>query len=320
MTIQRFVLVLILLVSALIGLKGQMQIRPGGKPIILGKDTICYRYRFAAADTLLYRIESRDSITVPGFDPIEKWRIEGLRIVCDSVSDEVYHLTLRIEAFRERQRSGSDSSERTSHPWMRRVMRLSIDSLGRRLSARIDDASRAMAGPGGLFQALRLPIIDTSCGRQQQSWISTDTIMVPENGIPAPEIRQQALWRVGDLLDTLGRKASWIHYTLTAFGGVDVPDTSLNVTTSGSIAEYGRLVMDRGLGIPLSSSVVQQVRFKLQSGQSRNTEGRHHVTSTMSLLELRSPDPARRWRLATSTHPAGTPALKKKKSARPSNR
>ena len=320
MTIQRFVLVLILLVSVLNGLKGQMQIRPGGKPIIRGKDTICYRYRFAAADTLLYRIESRDSITVPGFDPIEKWRIEGLRIVCDSVSGQVYHLTLRIEAFRERQRSGSDSSERTSHPWMRRVMRLSIDSLGRRLSARIDDASLAMAGPGGLFQALRLPIIDTSCGRQQQSWISTDTIMVPENGIPAPEIRQQALWRVGDLLDTLGRKASWIQYTLTAFGGVDVPDTSLNVTTSGSIAEYGRLVMDRGLGIPLSSSVVQQVRFKLQSGQSRNTEGRHHVTSTMSLLELRSPDPARRWRLATSTHPAGTPPLKKKKSARPSNR
>ncbi len=320
MTMQRFVLVLILLAGSLIGLKGQMQIRPGGKPIILGKDTICYRYRFAAADTLLYRIESRDSIIVPGFDPMEKWRIEGLRIVCDSVSGDIYHLTLRIEAFRERQWRGTDSSERTSHPWMRRVMRLSIDSLGRRLSARIDDASRAMASPGGLYQALRLPIIDTSCGRQQQSWISNDTIVVPENGIPAPEIRQHALWRVGDLLDTLGRKASWIQYTLTGFGGVDVPDTTLNVTSVGSIAEYGRLVMDRGLEIPLSSSVIQQVRFRLQSGQSRNTEGRHHVTSTMSLLELRSPEPARRWRLAASTEPVSTPPLKKKKSARPRNR
>ncbi|MEY3386151.1 MAG: hypothetical protein RIR53_962 [Bacteroidota bacterium] len=290
--------------------QAQMQIRPGGRQIVLGTDTICYRYRFAPADTLLYRIESRDSIMVPSFDDVEKWRQEGLRIVCDSVVNDLYHLTLRLEAYSERQRSGKDSSERRSHPWMQRTMRLVIDSLGRRLQASVDDSSRAMAAPGGLFQALRLPIIDTSCGRQQQSWISSDTIIVPENGVPAPEIRQQVFWRVGDRFDTLGRAASWIQYTLTAFGGVDVPDAKLNVTSVGSVAEYCRLVLDRGLGVPLSSAIIQQVRFKIQSGRSRSTDGRHHTTSTMSLVELRSPDPSRRWRNGTfDATPAKTGTL-----------
>ncbi|MFM8772006.1 MAG: hypothetical protein ACKOE4_08320 [Candidatus Kapaibacterium sp.] len=275
---------------------GQMQIRPGGKLIILGGDTLCYRYHFAPSDTLLYRIESRDSIVVPGFDAIEKQRTEGLRIVCDSVVGGIYHLSLRLEAYSERQRSGKDTSSRNRHPWMQTTVYLAIDSLGRRLIGSISDGSRALASPGGMFQHLRLPIIDSSCRRQNQSWLSIDTISVPENGVPAPEIRQRVLWRVGDYLDTLGRSAAWIQYTLTGFGGMEVPDSSLNVSSVGSIAEYGRLVMDRGLQIPLSSQVWQEVRFRLQSGASRNTSGRHLVVSTMSLMEVRSTFPQRRWK------------------------
>lgn len=286
----------LMIVSASVALQAQMQIRPGGKPIILGKDTICYRYRFAPSDTLYVRIESRDSIVVPGYDPIEKERTEGLRIVCDSVRDETYWLSMKILYYTERQRSGTDSSSRASHPWMQRTMRLHIDSLGHRLHAAIDDSSRALASPGGMFQALRLPIIDSSCRRQNQSWMSSDTLLVPENGVPAPEVRQRVLWRVGDLLDTLGRPAAWLQYTLTGFAGVDVPDTSVSVTTIGSIAEYGRLVMDSGLGVPLSSSIWQEVRFRMQSGEQRNTAGKHLVVSTFSLMEIRSSDPVRRWR------------------------
>ncbi|MBU3679407.1 MAG: hypothetical protein FGM32_07345 [Candidatus Kapabacteria bacterium] len=286
---------------------GQMQIRPGGKPIILGKDTLCYRYHFAPSDTLLYRIESRDSIVVPGYDAIEKERTEGLRIVCDSVTGGIYHLSLRLEAYKERQRSGSDTSSRNRHPWMQKTVYLAIDSLGRRRNASISDASRALACPGGMYQHLRLPIIDSSCRRQNQSWLSIDTISVPENGVPAPEIRQRVLWRVGDHLDTLGRPAAWIQYTLTGFGGMEVPDSSLNVATVGSIAEYGRLVMDRGLQLPLSSQIWQEVRFKMQSGASRNTSGRHLVVSTMSLMEIRSLDPSRRWK--NSDRSAATPLI-----------
>lgn len=314
---KRFLLVLSsLIIFADVALEAQMQIRPGGKPIILGKDTICYRYRFAPSDTLYVRIESRDSIVVPGFDPIEKERTEGLRIVCDSVRDQTYWLSMRILYYTERQRSGKDSSSRTSHPWTQRTMRLHIDSLGRRLHASVDDPARALACPGGMFQALRLPIIDSSCRRQNQSWMSSDTLLVPENGVPAPEVRQRVLWRVGDLLDTLGRQAAWLQYTLTGFSGVDVPDTSVNVTTVGTIAEYGRLVMDRGLGVPLSSSIWQEVRFRIQSGVSRNTAGRHLVVSTLSLMEIRSPDTARRWRnpdQAVFTRPTPTAQPKSRK-------
>jgi hypothetical protein len=288
--------VTLLLAGASFALHAQMQIRPGGKPIILGKDTICYRYRFAPSDTLYVRIESRDSIVVPGYDPIEKERTEGLRIICDSARNETYWLSMKILSYTERQRSGSDSSSRTSHPWKQRTMRLHIDSLGRRLHASVDDSSRALTSPGGMFQALRLPIIDSSCRRQNQSWMSSDTLFVPENGVPAPEIRQRVLWRTGDLLDTLGRPAAWLQYTLTGFAGVDVPDTSVKVTTIGTVAEFGRLVLDRGLGLPLSSSIWQEVRFRIQSGEQRNTAGRHLVVSTLSLMEVRAADPARRWR------------------------
>lgn len=294
--IKRTLLTLSLLIAvASVALQAQMQIRPGGKPIILGKDTICFRYRFAPSDTLYVRIKSRDSIVMPGYDPIEKERTEGIRIVCDSVRQETYWLSMKIMKYNERQISGKDSSSRTVHPWMQRTMRLHIDSLGRRLHASVDDSSRALASPGGMFQALRLPIIDTSCRRQNQSWLSSDTIMVPENGNPAPEVQQRVLWRVGDLLDTLGRSAAWLQYTLTGLAGVDVPDTSVNVTTVGMVAEYGRLVIDSRLGVPLSSKVWQEVRFMLQSGASRSTSGKHLVVSTFSLMEIRSPDPARCW-------------------------
>lgn len=306
-----FVLVLIIITASTAF--GQVQIRPGGKPIILGADTICFRYHFAPFDTLLYRIESRDSIVVPGFDAVEKQRTEGLRIVCDSVVAGIYHLSLRLDAYTERQRSGKDTSSRNRHPWMQKTVHLAIDSLGRRRNAFISDGTRALACPGGMFQHLRLPIIDSSCRRQNQSWLSIDTISVPENGIPAPEIRQRVLWRVGDYLDTLSRPASWIQYTLTGFGGVEVPDSSLNVSSVGSIAEYGRLVMDRGLQIPLSSQIWQEVRFKMQSGASRNTSGRHLVVSTMSLMEVRSIDPSRRWKnpdRSGTPPPTTTPATK----------
>jgi hypothetical protein len=288
----------------------QMQIRPGGKPIILGADTICFRYRFSPADTLYYRIESRDSIAIPGFDPVEKQRTEGLRIVCDSVRDDIAFLSMQIEAYSERQLSGNDSSARTRHPWMLRTMRLAIDSLGRRVTSSVDGDQRAIASPGGMFQALRLPIIDSTCRRQNQSWISADTIMVAENGIPAPEVRQQALWRMGDMLDTLGRAAAWMQYTLTGFAGVDIPDAKLNVTTVGAIAEYGRIVVDTELGVPLSSGIWQEVRFKIQSGQTRNTAGRHLVVSTMSLIDVRSPRSERRWRnpLTVTQQPTQTRA------------
>lgn len=293
---MRLLQVLTLIIITTSSSIAQMQIRPGGKPIILGGDTLCYRYHFAPSDTLLYRIESRDSIVVPGFDAVEKQRTEGLRIVCDSVVGDTYHLSLRLEAYSERQRSGKDTSSRNRHPWMQKTVYLAIDSLGRRLYGSISDGSRALASPGGMFQHLRLPIIDSSCRRQNQSWLSIDTISVPENGVPAPEIRQRVLWRVGDYLDTLGRPTAWIQYTLTGFGGMEVPDSSLNVSSVGSIAEYGRLVMDRGLQVPLSSQIWQEVRFRLQSGASRNTPGRHLVVSTMSLLELRSADARRRWK------------------------
>ena len=305
--------ILVILVSLITStsILAQMQIRPGGKPIILGADTICFRYRFSPADTLYYRIESRDSIAIPGFDPVEKQRTEGLRIVCDSVRNDVAFLSMQLEAYSERQLSGKDSSTRTQHPWMRRMMRLAIDSLGRRISSSVDGDQRAIASPGGMFQALRLPIIDSSCRRQNQSWMSADTIIVTENGIPAPEIRQHALWRMGDMLDTLGRAAAWLQYTLTGFAGVDVPDSKLNVTTVGSIAEYGRVVFDTGLGVPLSSGIWQEVRFKIQSGQTRNTAGRHLVVSTMSLIDVRSPKQERRWRNPQMGTQQPTPARTK---------
>lgn len=294
--VLRLLCVICVLLSAYASSTAQMRIMPGGKKIVLGKDTICYRYQFVAGDTLLYSIESKDSIDIERRGVLAKARSEKLQIICDSAVEGRYYLRLTTLRASEYQASETDTVFRPGHPWVGRQVSLVIDSLGRRYAQSNSTAVAAMC-PGGAFQPLRLPILDSSCGRQNQSWLSEDTVAYTENAVPFPQMHQQVLWRVGDYLDTLGRSTKWIMYSLTGFGTMDMTASQITMQSTSAIAESGRLVFDRSLNVPLVATIQQDNRFTVVSAASSGTKttGKHLMVVTMELERLTSSLPSRRW-------------------------
>lgn len=272
----------------------QIRVMPGGKKIVLGKDTLCFRYRFAAGDTLLYSIESKDSIDIDTRGILAKVRSERLKIICDSALHGTYHLRLITTRASEYQATETDTVFRPGHPWVGREVRLVIDSLGHRLAVS-SSSDLAMLSPGGAYQPLRLPILDSSCGRQNQSWLSEDTVRYVENAVPYPVVNQQVLWRVGDKLDTLGRKGQWIIYSLTGFGMMDMSASQLAMQSTSAIAESGRIVYDNQLGVPLVATIQHDNRFTMLTTSGSKTTGKHLMVVVMELDEIYSHDPKRRF-------------------------
>ncbi len=282
-------------------LQAQIRVMPGGKKIVLGKDTLCFRYHFEAGDTLYYAVDSKDSVDISRRGILAKSRSEKLQIICDSAIEGRYYLRMITLRASEYQATESDTVFRPGHPWVGRVVSIVIDSLGRRLAESSSSAMAAMC-PGGAFQPLRLPILDSSCGRQNQSWLSEDTVNYAENAVPFPRMHQQVLWRVGDRLDTLGRSAQWLMYSLTGFGTVDMSASQIAMQSTSAIAESGRLIIDRDLRVPLVATIQHDNRFTIVSAASSGskTAGKHLMVVTMELERITSPVPTRRWsRMAT---------------------
>lgn len=304
------VLVIVLFVLRLLTVPSTAQIRvmPGGKKIVLGKDTLCFKYTFMQYDTLYYRLDSRDSVDIDKMGILAKSRSEKLRVICDSAHNGVYRLRLSTIRASEHQANEQDTVFRPGHPWIGREITLVIDSLGRRL-AQSNSSDLASMCPGGAFQPLRLPILDSSCARQNQSWLSEDTVLYAENAVPFPVMNQQVLWRIGDIIDTLGRKAQWLTYSLTGMGVVDMTSSAIAMQSTSAIAESGRLVFDKSLSVPLVATIQQDNRFTVTSARGSKTVGKHLMVVTMELEQITSPVRERVWKLTSAT----TSKLKTKK-------
>lgn len=251
-------------------------VQPEFKTLPLGKDTLCYSYRFVANDTVDYMIEAADSIVFPGDPVILRLRSERVRYVCDSVTaDGVYHLRTWLATYRERSRTGTDSAERTTHPWLDNVVHLGIDSLGHRIYGYSADASSAVIAPGGAFQPLLLPPLDTSCGRQNQSWLYEDTVALVENGVPYPVMHVGYLWRVMDTADTLGFRFRQIQYTQTGIGQLVMNSKATSFTLSCQSAGYGKLTFEPLVGLPYAVFATAENKVTLLFTDGREKKGVH---------------------------------------------
>lgn len=240
-------------------------VQPEFKTLPLGKDTLCFVYHFAANDTIDYSIEAADSIVFLGDPILLRLRSERIRFVCDSVTaDGVYHLRTWMTAYRERTSSGADTSSRTTHPWLNHVVHLGIDSLGHRMYGYSSDASQAVLAPGGAFQPILLPPLDTSCGRQNQSWLYEDTLALVENGVPYPVIHAGYLWRVMDKADTLGRAFRQIQYTQSGVGKMEMNSTQTSFSMLCQTAGYGKVTFDPVLGLPYAVFATTENKLTIQ--------------------------------------------------------
>lgn len=277
----------------------QIQFESGYRPLPLGTDTLCFRYTFYVGDTLLYHVQSEDSILFAGEPTLIKSRTEFVLVWCDSlINTNVYRIHLAVIDAREVQRTPTDSVQRTSSPWMGRMATLVIDSAGQRLEMSADDATKTAMSPGGAFQPLIFPTFGELCGRQNESWLIRDTIALVENGVPAAAYEHATLWRVLDRADTLSRKFFQIQYTQTGIGGLSFRMDQVAMNVKAQVAAFGKLTMDSTLQVPFHLFATSENKITMSTPQGTERKGKQLVSVHVSLLEARSLLPQRKFSLS----------------------
>lgn len=275
----------------------QFQVRPGGKLRPLGQDTLCFGYDLRRGDTLQYYVQAQDSVIIENGQKFAKVRTEMIRVVCDSTtSNGRMFLTYTLTSASELNILGKDTTVRTTHPWIGRRQFMSIDRLGHRADEGADNDTLAGASPGGTFQPMLLPIIDTACGPQNKTWLTIDTVILVENAIPYPVLVQQNFWRVLDKVDTLGRRAAQLQYTQTGTGFVSLRSRDLTIETTSIIAGYGRLTFDKSLNLLLHQFATTENKFTMNVPGGITAKGVRMTTENIILAELNSPTKGRRWK------------------------
>lgn len=299
---RAIVVALIVLLFAVLALSipatAQVQISPNYQPAPLGKDTLCFAYVFETGDTLVYDVDARDSIWVEGQGYILKLRRSRVTVICDSTSRGTYWLRQILTSSVERQNSTDTTSERQTHPWVGRTMQMVMDSLGKRTYAAISSPDVIGMHPGGPFSPILFPSMGESCGRQNQSWMTEDTLVLVENGVPPPVAISTSLWRVLDKVDTLGRKFRQLQYSSSARGSHKIEESGMSMFTSAVINGYGKLSFDDALGVPyhVFATAENKLDIELKNGIKRNAMQKSSVDA--QLLSLRSNNPARGFLLA----------------------
>lgn len=286
-----------LLFLAALPLSAQVYPQSGYKPAPLGTQVICFRYKFAVGDTLVYSIRALDSVKSNGKPVLVKDRTERMMVFCDSIDAkrQIYRLRQRLLSTSSIERSDTTKNTRTSSPWVGRTATIYIDSLGQRLHATIDDSNRIALNTGGPLQPWIIVDLGQSCARQNESWIREDTTLVPENGSPEPAYQYQALFRVLDNVDTLRRHFNQLQYAQSGIGSFDVDAGGMTMHYTGTVNSYGKLTMDRALSVPFHLFATSETVFTITVGNGGTEEGKHLLLMHYSLEELRSKDPRRRF-------------------------
>ncbi|GEM_PF-301869 len=278
----------------------QIQFQQGFSTKPLGKDTLCYSYRWVAGDTAFFAVETNDSISLEGQPVLIKHREEVVRIVCDSVtSQNHYVVTMSITSMKEWQSTGTDSAIRTTSPWIGRAITITMDSVGKRYGVRYSD-SRPAVSPGGPFAPSLLPILASTCGRQNESWEHNDTTVLVENAIPYPVLLHSTLWRVLDRLDTMGQHLRQIQYTMSGRGRVDIQGDGMSMIMSTITNGYGKLTFDSVVRLPFHSFTTMEHKISLELANGVTREGKHLSARHVRLTSLVSPDSRRAQEAATA--------------------
>lgn len=259
------------------------------------RDTICFRLNFSPGDTLYYRAEGTDSITIDYGEPLLKIRFEMWRIVCDSVGENGhFYMTQTLENYISRESSGDiENVERTETPWQGRKAWYEVDSLGRRYSYGVDDSTLGALAPGGAFQPPVIMAFGGSCKTVNESWLSKDSMAVPENGVPIPRVRYVSLCRADKSLDTLGYDCNRFQYISTGKGFVilDSEDAFIKVffTSNG----HGVYSISHRDGIPVHHFNTMELKMNVYDREGTKKPGWHYI-NTIYTLDRFIPGPARK--------------------------
>lgn len=252
-------------------------------------DTICYKLRFEQYDTLVYLIESKDSIIINYETPLTKIRKEKLEIICDSVSPQgTFILKLKLIDFHSFESKGNErNKERKTSSWLNRMSIIEIDSLGNRIRNTIEDTTRAGLCPGGAFQPYLLFPFSESCKNIGESWIVESTDVLVENGIPVPVLKYSSFFRAKGIIDTLGEKCSRFEYIKTGQGSYELVMSRDTFFVTNVVNGYGKYDISNLNLVPLHyfATIEQKLTLNLPNGSKM--PGLHFISSDFTLIKLK---------------------------------
>ncbi|MFC2131487.1 hypothetical protein ACFLSQ_08630 [Bacteroidota bacterium] len=247
-------------------------------------DTVCYKLKFNAGDTLTYRIVSYDSVAIDYGKPLLKTRFERVMFVCDSVVDNKFFMSRTLMQYIAYESSGDIRNvERTENPWVGRTVWFVIDSVGNRYALGYDDSTKAALSPGGAFQPHLLFPFQNSCMEVDKTWMSESLDELVENGLPLPLIKQSSLFRALPAIDTLDEHCNRLSYIKTAQGSYQVKSGPDTIRVTNIITGYGVLDISSDKHIPVHYLATVEQKMTISIGNNEPKPGWHYIASYYTL-------------------------------------
>lgn len=252
----------------------------------------CYHYRFERGDSLVYRVESQDSIVFKGVSPQRKDRVETLVLVCDSVGlNGHFYMRQTMTKFVAKEWETAGKSNPTLHansPWIGRCVYLEIDSLGRRYSSGIDDTTKYAIAPGGAFAPLLLPQIADSCLNVGKTSLINQTIDLVECSFPPAGKKSGILFHSEADIDTLGEHCKQFRFSLSGQGALLTKDQEKDkiIRMTSVMNEFGRMRISTKTFVPVHYFGTTEIKLSIKTSDMKEVKVKHMIKSNFTLESL----------------------------------
>lgn len=254
------------------------------------KINTCAYYKFYPKDTLIYSIESKDSIIIRFGVPLHKTRNEELMVICDSIgANNHFYLQLQTIKFNTKEWTTKyDAVNHNKNEWLNRKVFIEIDSVGKRYSIYNEDTTKIGLASGGAFQPYLFFNFEKACSDTGDPWVITDEYdNLVENGIPMPIIQNSLILKNLGYVDTLGFKTNRLRITKTGQGSIYFKQKNETIRFTNIMAVGSYLLI--GIGdakVPIFFHQEQDQKIHYKSGKTFKEKGNNHYTdATFKLIK-----------------------------------
>jgi hypothetical protein len=258
------------------------------------RDTLCFKYNFKVGDVLKYKVISYDSIMIDTDKALIKNRTEEIEIKCDSIlKNGNYILKYKLTSAKSIESSGDDRDiVSVSHPFINKVVRLEIDSLGKRIFTLPLFDKDAIVAPGGAFQPNIIFNLGQSCKAVNESWIEESKDTLYENSNPSALLDQMTLFRLKGIKDTLNDKCTRMELMRSSKGLFKYIDGKEFYNVRNSINHYGILDISIEKMIPVHYFATSEQKLKIAIGNGEiPKEGKHFTSLNYTLISVENIPP-----------------------------
>lgn len=260
--------------------------------VTFSKDTVCVKYEFYPKDTLIYTIQSFDSLSTIYEPPLLRNRKEIVMYVVDSVDKNFrYHLSRYLLEYSALESNSEQQNLKVeSHPWVNKKVSIVIDEFGKRYSYSTPDSNTALVSPGGPFAPYLFFDLGLYCNQIDINWNVKSNIEIPENGIPFPLFNNMTLFKFREPIDTLNQTVNRLEFIRTGQGSYEFPHNNQKATITSKTNEFGLLDVSQIDNIPIHYYCTKEVKVNINQNIGKIIPGYNYYTQYYTLIKYSSPE------------------------------